>query len=165
MENTFFLWTRNISPRGLEEKAPVGNRPRLPEGSHGVPARHGGHRLRRPGPGPGGDERLRPRPLHRPPRAGRPESPHLLPGRLQGPPLPRRRPFLEEMARRAHAETQKHFGNTVYLFTPSTSPTTARTTASTAASTATTTSNAKSSPWSKWSMRWPSSPRAAWRKF
>ena len=27
-------------------------------------------------------------------------------------------PFLEEMARRAHEETQKHFGNTVYLFTP-----------------------------------------------
>lgn len=27
-------------------------------------------------------------------------------------------PFLEKMARRAHEETQKHFGNTVYLFTP-----------------------------------------------
>lgn len=27
-------------------------------------------------------------------------------------------PFLEEMARRAERETQKHFGNTVYLFTP-----------------------------------------------
>lgn len=27
-------------------------------------------------------------------------------------------PFLEEMARKAHGETQKHFGNTVYLFTP-----------------------------------------------
>lgn len=27
-------------------------------------------------------------------------------------------PFLEEMAQRAERETQKHFGNTVYLFTP-----------------------------------------------
>ena len=27
-------------------------------------------------------------------------------------------PFLEEMARRAELETQKHFGNTVYIFTP-----------------------------------------------
>ena len=27
-------------------------------------------------------------------------------------------PILEEMARKAHGETQKHFGNTVYLFTP-----------------------------------------------
>ena len=27
-------------------------------------------------------------------------------------------PFLEEMARKAHGETQKHFGNTIYLFTP-----------------------------------------------
>lgn len=27
-------------------------------------------------------------------------------------------PFLEEMAQKAHGETQKHFGNTVYLFTP-----------------------------------------------
>lgn len=27
-------------------------------------------------------------------------------------------PFLEEMARRAELETQRHFGNTVYLFTP-----------------------------------------------
>lgn len=27
-------------------------------------------------------------------------------------------PFLEEMARKAELETQKHFGNTVYLFTP-----------------------------------------------
>ena len=27
-------------------------------------------------------------------------------------------PFLEQMARRAREETQKHFGNTVYLFTP-----------------------------------------------
>lgn len=27
-------------------------------------------------------------------------------------------PFLEEMAQKAHAETQKHFGNTVYMFTP-----------------------------------------------
>lgn len=27
-------------------------------------------------------------------------------------------PFLEEMARKAHGETQLHFGNTVYLFTP-----------------------------------------------
>ncbi len=27
-------------------------------------------------------------------------------------------PVLEEMARKAHGETQKHFGNTVYLFTP-----------------------------------------------
>lgn len=27
-------------------------------------------------------------------------------------------PFLEEMARNAHGETQRHFGNTVYLFTP-----------------------------------------------
>ena len=27
-------------------------------------------------------------------------------------------PFLEEMARKAHGETQRHFGNTVYLFTP-----------------------------------------------
>lgn len=27
-------------------------------------------------------------------------------------------PFLEEMAQRARAETSKHFGNTVYLFTP-----------------------------------------------
>ena len=26
-------------------------------------------------------------------------------------------PFLEEMARKAHGETQRHFGNTVYLFT------------------------------------------------
>ena len=27
-------------------------------------------------------------------------------------------PFLEEMARKAKEETRKHFGNTVYLFTP-----------------------------------------------
>jgi len=27
-------------------------------------------------------------------------------------------PYLEAMAKRAHEETQKHFGNTVYLFTP-----------------------------------------------
>ena len=27
-------------------------------------------------------------------------------------------PFLEKMARRAELETQRHFGNTVYLFTP-----------------------------------------------
>ena len=27
-------------------------------------------------------------------------------------------PFLEEMAQRAKAETSKHFGNTVYMFTP-----------------------------------------------
>ena len=27
-------------------------------------------------------------------------------------------PFLEEIARKAHGETQRHFGNTVYLFTP-----------------------------------------------
>ncbi len=31
---------------------------------------------------------------------------------------PAAEPFLEEMARRARAETGKHFGNTVYLFTP-----------------------------------------------
>lgn len=27
-------------------------------------------------------------------------------------------PFLEEMAQKAKIETSKHFGNTVYLFTP-----------------------------------------------
>ena len=27
-------------------------------------------------------------------------------------------PYLEQMARRAEAETRRHFGNTVYLFTP-----------------------------------------------
>jgi 2-iminoacetate synthase len=31
---------------------------------------------------------------------------------------PAAQPFLEEMAQRARLETQKHFGNTVYLFTP-----------------------------------------------
>ena len=31
---------------------------------------------------------------------------------------PAAEPYLEEMARRAQQETQKHFGNTVYLFTP-----------------------------------------------
>ena len=31
---------------------------------------------------------------------------------------PAAEPFLEQMAARAHMETQKHFGNTVYLFTP-----------------------------------------------
>ena len=31
---------------------------------------------------------------------------------------PAAEPFLERMARRARLETQKHFGNTVYLFTP-----------------------------------------------
>lgn len=31
---------------------------------------------------------------------------------------PAAEPFLEEMARKAHLETRKHFGNTVYLFTP-----------------------------------------------
>jgi len=31
---------------------------------------------------------------------------------------PAAEPFLEEMARRARMETSKHFGNTVYLFTP-----------------------------------------------
>lgn len=31
---------------------------------------------------------------------------------------PAAQPFLEEMAQRARAETSKHFGNTVYLFTP-----------------------------------------------
>ncbi len=31
---------------------------------------------------------------------------------------PAAEPFLEEMAQKAHAETGKHFGNTVYLFTP-----------------------------------------------
>ncbi len=31
---------------------------------------------------------------------------------------PAAEPFLEKMAQRASAETQKHFGNTVYLFTP-----------------------------------------------
>lgn len=31
---------------------------------------------------------------------------------------PAAEPFLEQMARRASAETSKHFGNTVYLFTP-----------------------------------------------
>ena len=31
---------------------------------------------------------------------------------------PAAEPFLEEMARKAHQETGKHFGNTVYLFTP-----------------------------------------------
>lgn len=31
---------------------------------------------------------------------------------------PAAEPFLEEMARRAQEETSKHFGNTVYLFTP-----------------------------------------------
>ena len=31
---------------------------------------------------------------------------------------PAAEPFLEEMAQRARAETSKHFGNTVYLFTP-----------------------------------------------
>lgn len=31
---------------------------------------------------------------------------------------PAAEPFLEQMAVRAHQETQKHFGNTVYLFTP-----------------------------------------------
>ena len=31
---------------------------------------------------------------------------------------PAAEPFLEEMAKRARLETQKHFGNTVYLFTP-----------------------------------------------
>ena len=31
---------------------------------------------------------------------------------------PAAEPFLEEMARRAKTETGKHFGNTVYLFTP-----------------------------------------------
>ncbi len=31
---------------------------------------------------------------------------------------PAAEPFLEEMAERARAETSKHFGNTVYLFTP-----------------------------------------------
>lgn len=31
---------------------------------------------------------------------------------------PAAEPFLEEMAAKAHAETGKHFGNTVYLFTP-----------------------------------------------
>lgn len=31
---------------------------------------------------------------------------------------PAAEPFLEEMARKAHQETRKHFGNTVYLFTP-----------------------------------------------
>ena len=31
---------------------------------------------------------------------------------------PAAEPFLEQMAQRARSETQKHFGNTVYLFTP-----------------------------------------------
>ena len=31
---------------------------------------------------------------------------------------PAAEPFLEEMAERARRETSKHFGNTVYLFTP-----------------------------------------------
>ena len=31
---------------------------------------------------------------------------------------PAAEPFLEQMAERARLETQKHFGNTVYLFTP-----------------------------------------------
>ncbi|MDD2552950.1 MAG: 2-iminoacetate synthase ThiH [Desulfotomaculaceae bacterium] len=31
---------------------------------------------------------------------------------------PAAEPFLEEMAQKAHAETRKHFGNSVYLFTP-----------------------------------------------
>ena len=31
---------------------------------------------------------------------------------------PAAEPFLEEMAQRARLETSKHFGNTVYLFTP-----------------------------------------------
>ncbi len=31
---------------------------------------------------------------------------------------PAAQPFLEEMAKKAQKETQKHFGNTVYLFTP-----------------------------------------------
>lgn len=31
---------------------------------------------------------------------------------------PAAEPFLEEMAQKAHMETSKHFGNTVYLFTP-----------------------------------------------
>lgn len=31
---------------------------------------------------------------------------------------PAAEPFLEEMAQKAHLETRKHFGNTVYLFTP-----------------------------------------------
>ena len=31
---------------------------------------------------------------------------------------PAAEPFLERMARKAHLETRKHFGNTVYLFTP-----------------------------------------------
>ncbi len=31
---------------------------------------------------------------------------------------PAAEPFLEELARKARLETSKHFGNTVYLFTP-----------------------------------------------
>ena len=31
---------------------------------------------------------------------------------------PAAEPFLEQMAQRARRETSKHFGNTVYLFTP-----------------------------------------------
>lgn len=31
---------------------------------------------------------------------------------------PAAEPFLEQMAQKAHSETRKHFGNTVYLFTP-----------------------------------------------
>lgn len=31
---------------------------------------------------------------------------------------PAAEPFLEQMAQRARLETSKHFGNTVYLFTP-----------------------------------------------
>ncbi len=49
-------------------------------------------------------------------------------------------PFLEEMAQKARIETGKHFGNTVYLFTPCILPIIARITVYTAASTAITTS-------------------------
>lgn len=51
-------------------------------------------------------------------------------------------PFLEEMAQKARIETGKHFGNTVYLFTPCILRITARITVYTAASTAITTSTA-----------------------
>jgi thiazole synthase len=73
----FYRFGIPLSP-GLGEKAPAGDRPRLPEKPPGVPARHGGAPVRGDGEGALPDGQLRHHPVHRPGRAGRPGARHLL---------------------------------------------------------------------------------------
>ena len=119
MENQFFVDSEFLSPQALEKKHRLETRPLQPDGPHGLSPRHGAHALRRDGQGPGRDERLRPGPVHRPRTWRPPWTTRPAPWRTSRPSSPRRRsPSWSEMARRARLETQKHFGNTVYLFTP-----------------------------------------------